>query len=125
MIKTLALAAAAFVLCVPPALAHDSDQDDQSPGWESTQDQRGHDAFHDVEAEAHAQAHAEGFSSPEEHAAWHEAADQAHRDYHDRRSRTEDSRRYDWGGPSYYGYPYVWTDGRFAGYGAYYPDGDE
>jgi hypothetical protein len=128
MLKQLALGAAVLMLCAPAgaALAHDPDQD-QSYGeedWRSAPD-RNHDAFHDVEAEAHAQAHAEGFSSPEEHAAWHEAADQAHRDYHQGRSQAGDGRS-DWNGPSYGGYPYAWTDGSFAGFGAYYdPDGDD
>ena len=126
MIKTLALTAAALMLLVPPAAsAHDQDQDSQSGDWAGAPDQTDHDAFHDVEAEAHAQAHAEGFSTPEEHAAWHEAADAAHREYHKGRSRDEDSRDRRWGAPAYYGYPHVWTDGRFPGFGAYYSQGGD
>src|SRR5258708_8574372 len=78
MLKTLALGAAALAFCLPtgPALAQSFDY-----YFGQAQDQ-GHYDYHQDEAIAHAQAHEEGFSSPEEHEAWHENAARAHDAYH-------------------------------------------
>lgn len=101
MLKTLALGAAALAFCVPAGAASA-----QSFGyyWDRAQGED-HGDFHEQEEIAHAEAHERGFSSPEEHEAWHENAARAHELYHEEHPDA-------WGGGygwnSYYGgyYPY-------------------
>jgi hypothetical protein len=70
------LTAAALALTAPlaPALAHDDDNYNRYSA---------HSRFHDELGEAHERAHEEGFSSWEEHRAFHRALRYLHREYHE------------------------------------------
>ena len=101
MLKKLVLGAAALAFCIPAASVSA-----QSFGYYFDQAQGGqHDDFHEQEAIAHAEAHERGFSSPEQHEAWHQNAERAHELYHQDHA---------YGDGGYYG-------GWRASYGGYYP----
>lgn len=97
MLKRLVIGAAALALLAPASGAMAQDFDYYFGNAQADQ----HDRFHDQEGEAHADAHARGFSSPEEHQAWHEAAREGHDAYHDDHPWTG----YSGYGGGYYGYP--------------------
>lgn len=100
MLKKLALSAAALAFCLPAGAASA-----QSFGyyWDRAQAED-HGDFHEQEEIAHAEAHERGFSSPEEHEAWHQNAERAHEAYHEDHPDAWG----DYGWNSYYGgyYPY-------------------
>lgn len=97
-LKTALLATAFALVALPtlPALAHDDDDD------------YGHGAFHEELGAAHERAHEEGFSSPEEHRAYHRALRDLHESYHEDRdgySTYYYRPRYYHSYPRYYSYP--------------------
>ena len=73
----LTASALALSASVAPALAHDGDDYGRYGGYSA------HSRFHDEVREAHERAHEEGFSSWEDHRAFHRALRYLHRDYHE------------------------------------------
>ncbi len=118
MLKSILLASAiAFTIPAGSALAHDNGD------WWG--DQAEHDSFHDDLDAAHEAAHERGFWSPGEHAAYHRALRDMHREFHyDHPDAYNDipppSRRYPrWYSRPYYGYGYAPS----YGYRPYYGSG--
>ena len=111
MLKPLLLATA-IAFAIPAGAVMAQDWDD----WSSAQEDHGD--FHDEIDEAHARAHERGFASPEEHAAYHRALRDLHREYHEDHPDADNdirlpSRHHPRWYSGYYGYGYY-------PYGGYY-----
>lgn len=109
MFKTALASAVALALMAPAsaALAHEDDN-----SFNAYFDHAQHRNYHEQEAIAHEQAHEQGFSSPEEHEAWHRAGADAHENYHGDSPETLHD-HFSYAQPYYSG----GYDGGYGGYG--------